>query len=189
MHLRILMTAILAALVSFNTVAADEPVLLSMPEPPEGLSVSKVPLRMEDKIVGYHVQLADEQGVSKVIVQIETSYDRRERQDRVAATKEYVNGIANGLKGAGYTLQSNKVPQLKKAKFDKPLVVDMEFAKPDDSQLFVRQFIFFTEHGYNVQVLSSDQQELAQLARWAQHIRAVQQPKKLASGQERPKTR
>ena len=188
MSFRIHLAAFVCALLCPVFAIASDSILLSMPEPPEGMSVTKTALRVEDEVVGYHVQVADGEGVSKVLVQIETSFDRTERAARVAAVKGYVNGIANGLKGAGFELKANKVPQLKTAKFNKPLVVDMTFEKSDATQLFIRQFIFFTQHGYNVQVLANSESELAKLASWAQHIKPFEQVRELAKNPQEAET-
>lgn len=181
MAIRIVFAVFVLLLVMPLAAEAGHDVLLSMPEPPEGMSVSKQALRVEDEIVGYHVQLSDDQGVSKVIVQIETSYDRSKKESRVAGLKGYVNGIANGLKNSGFKLVSNQVPNLKDTDFTKPLQVEMEFAKDDETRLFVRQFIFFTSKGFNVQVVSSDERELDELSAWARLIRPAQGVKELAS--------
>ncbi len=181
MAIRIVFAVFVLPLVMPLAAEAGHEVLLSMPEPPEGMSVSKQALRVEDEIVGYHVQLSDDQGVSKVIVQIETSYDRSKKESRVAGLKGYVNGIANGLKNSGFKLVSNRVPNLKDTDFTKPLQVEMEFAKDDETRLFVRQFIFFTSKGFNVQVVSSDERELDELSAWARLIRPAQGVKELAS--------
>lgn len=168
--------AILAVLlvllsVACGSVRADEPVLLLMPEPLSGMTVTKTPLQAEDKVVGYHVQVANKEGVSKVVVQIETVGDRSAKESRVEGLKSYVNGLANGLKGAGFELVSNKVPNLKSADLNRQLHVHMQFKKEDETQLFVRQFIYFTDKGYNVQVFAADEEELERLSRWAQHIK------------------
>lgn len=178
---RMLIALFISSFALLLPVNAAEGVLLSMPEPPEGMSVTKQALRVEDEVVGYHVQLADEQGVSKVIVQIETSYDRSKKEARVAGLKGYVNGIANGLRDAGYELVSNTVPQLKNADFSKPMTVEMEFSKSETERLLVRQFIFFTSKGFNVQVVSNDEQELESLSEWAKHIRPARNVKEIAS--------
>ena len=170
---RLLLVAVAGGLFVASHVFAEEPVLLSMPEPPAGLKVSKSPLYLEEQVVGYHVQVADEEGRSKVLVQVETAQDLSEHSARIAALKGYVNGVANGLKGAGYSLVENRVPDVKQADFDRPQSVQLEFAKGDGSKLFVRQFVFFTDKGYNVQVVASDKTELERLSRWARHIRAA----------------
>lgn len=154
-----------------NFACAEEPVLLLMPEPPEGMSVTKTPLKANDEVVGYHVQVANQEGVGKVIIQIETKGDRTAKQQRLEGLKGYVNGLANGLKGAGFELETSNVPNLKTADFTKQLRVEMRFQKDESTQLLVRQFIYFTDKGYNVQVLANTEQELEQLSRWAQHIR------------------
>ena len=155
------------------TVEASE-VLLSMPEPPEGYAVSKFPLELEGKIVGYHVQVISEDVFSKVVVQIETASDRTSHEQRVAGLKGYVNGLANGLKDAGFKLTDNTVPNVKTANLDELQTIEMQFADDQSGKLFVRQFIFFTDKGYNVQVLAMDEEELDRLTRWARHIRAAE---------------
>ena len=159
---------------------ADEPVLLLMPEPPAGMTVTKTPLRVKDKVVGYHVQVADDEGFSKVVVQIETTGDRTEKPARMEGLKSYVNGLANGLKGAGYELLTSEVPNLKTANFDRQLKVNMEFKKEQDSQLLVRQFIYFTDKGYNIQVFAENEQELQRLSYWAQYIRPAEAVEEVA---------
>ena len=167
---------------------AAEQMLLTMPEPPVGMTVSKAPLTLDDEIIGYHVQVADEEGVSKVIVQIETIQDRTGQEARVDGLKSYVNGLANGLKNAGFKLESNEVPNLKTANFDRQLQVNMQFAKEDQTRLFVRQFIYFNDKGYNVQVLAADQEELEQLSDWAQHIRPARWSVSIPTVRKKPVT-
>ena len=146
-------------------------IVLSMPEPPEGFVVSKYPLELEGKVVGYHVQVISEESFSKIVVQIETGYDRTPRAARVAALKGYVNGLANGFKDAGYRITGNKVPDLKQANFDEPQTVEMQFRDENDDRLLVRQLIFFTDKGFNVQILARNQSELDRLSDWARHIK------------------
>lgn len=153
------------------SVAHSAEVLLSMPEPPEGFVVSKIPLETDGKVLGCHVQVVNQEAFGKVVIQIELGYDRSSRPARVAALKSYVNGLANGFKDAGFKLISNTVPDLEKADFDKPQTVEMQFDNAEKGPILVRQFVFFTDKGYNVQVLASDEEELDRLSDWAKHIK------------------
>jgi len=118
------LAALLLFAVASEFACAEEPVLLLMPEPLAGMSVTKTPLMAKDEVVGYHVEVAGEVSVSKVVVQIETKADLSARKQRVDGLKGYVNGLANGLKGAGFELQASEVPNLKTTDFARQLRVE-----------------------------------------------------------------
>lgn len=148
-------------------------VLLSLPEPPPGFAITTQPLRMDNRQVGIQVQVTKPQSGSKVFATVETGVDRSAQSARVEATKGYVNGLAEGLKNTGLEMTESNLPDIDSASFDKPLQVDMTFGT-QDMQLYVRQFIFFTDKGYNVQIITADQEDLQMLTNWAKHIQPAE---------------
>jgi hypothetical protein len=170
----ILLAASASILISSAAVGADFEVLLSMPEPPDGFMVLKQPIEVEGKHGGVAVIVGQEGPGANVVITIETIVDRSSRPFRVTATKAYVNAAAGTLKKHGMKLVDSKLPDLETADFTKPLQVDMTFDKADGTKLYLRQFVFFTKHGYNVQVGAPNPQELEALAKWAQHIKPAE---------------
>ncbi|MGD9633138.1 MAG: hypothetical protein AB7G28_16575 [Pirellulales bacterium] len=173
------MRPLLAGIASFilllpTAAWAENEVLLSMPEPPDGYMVVKQPIEVDGKRGGVAVIVGQEGPSSNVVITVETSFDRSTKPARVAATKAYVNGAAGTLKNHGMKLVDSKLPDLEQADFTRPLQVDMTFDKPDGTKLYLRQFVFFTKYGYNIQIGASNPEELETLAKWAQRIKPAE---------------
>ena len=165
-------------LIVFASVVCAQPVpkptddvVLTMPEPPDGYIVSKNRIVDNKTPIGIQVVIVKEGSPSKIVVTVETSRDISAHAARVAATKGYVNGTAEGLQAAGLKLKDSKLPDLQKTDFSSPLLAERTFTRPDDSEIYLRQIIFFTDKGYNVQVVAMDKAELESLTTWAKHIK------------------
>ena len=142
-----------------------------MPEPPEGYIVKKEPMVVDGKLIGQAVIVVKDGSPGRVVITVETSFDRSSKPARIAATKGYVNGMFGTLKKLGMELVDSKLPDLECADFTTPLQTDMTFSQPDGAKLYTRQLVFFSKHGYNVQIGSSDPQDVETLTKWAEHIK------------------
>ncbi len=151
---------------------ASTETLLSMPEPPLGYAVSKQPLIANGQLLGFQVQVMKEDAISKVLVKVELR-DLSDRRFRVAACKGYVNGFASGLKEAGFKITSSKLPDIQKADFKKPLLVELTFANDEGTTILVNKRMFFTTKGYDVTVIATGSEDLKLLTDWAAQIRAA----------------
>ena len=151
---------------------APSEILLTMPEPPTGYAVSKHPLMLNDKLLGFQVQAMKEGAVSKVVIKIDLT-DRSARPARFAACKAYVNGMASGLKQAGFNIKSRKLPDIAKADFRAPVIANITYANEDGAEFRVRHHVFFSDKGYDVQVVATDDESFQLLWEWAKQIRAA----------------
>jgi hypothetical protein len=149
---------------------ASTETLLSMPEPPLGYAVTKHPLVAGDQLLGFQVQVMKEDAVSKVLIKVETR-DLSDRGFRVAACKGYVDGFASELRGAGFKITAHKLPDIEKADFKTPVVVDLTFANDEGTTILFNKRMFFTTKGYDVTVLATDENDLKVLTDWATQVR------------------
>ncbi len=154
---------------------AAKETLLTMPEPPLGYTVSKHPLVAGDKLLGFQVQVMQEDAVSKVLVKVETR-DLSDHGRRVAACKGYDNGFASSLKEAGFKLTASKLPDIQKHDFKTPVVVDLTFANDEGKTLLVNKRMFFTTKGFDVTIIATDESDLKRLTEWAAQIHAAPSP-------------
>ncbi|TWT90430.1 hypothetical protein Mal64_08190 [Pseudobythopirellula maris] len=154
----------------------DDPSLLLLPEPPHGFVVERLPLLHEGKSLGFIVVLHKPGSGGRVTMQAETNFDRTTRPARVAATKGYVNGVAEGLHKQGFKIAEKQIPDIEKADFSQPVVVSITYANDAGEKIYSRQRLFFTQHGYNVNVLTSDPEELELLSEWASRVRPYRAP-------------
>ena len=140
-----------------------------MPEPPLGFTVSKHPVVVDGKLLGFQVQLLKEDSITKAIIKVELT-DRSERATRVAACKGYVNGLATELKASGFKLTDKKLPDIETSDFAEPIVVDMTFEDAANTKVFVKKRMFFTNKGYDITLMSEDLSELQLLADWSTQV-------------------
>jgi hypothetical protein len=151
--------------------ADAERILLSMPEPPDGCSVTKQRIEADNKDLGIRLLILNEDLACLTVVTVETSYDRSSTPARVAATKAHINSTAVVMKDAGFELIESKLPDVERETFAAPTQADMTFANSDGERIYVRQYSFFTNVGYSVLVRASNAEELESLSKWAKHIR------------------
>jgi hypothetical protein len=170
----LLSTLVASGLLMPVTAQAEAEVLLSMPEPPDGYMVLKQPMVSDGKHLGQTVMVVKEDSPARVVISVETSFDRSTKPARVAATKGYVNGTAGTLKKMGMERVDTQLPDLEQADFTTPLQIDMTFAQADGTKLYIRQLIFFTKHGYNIQIGAANPQDVESLANWAERIKPAE---------------
>jgi hypothetical protein len=173
------MRALLAGVASSIVFAAaevwaEDEVLLSMPEPPVDFFVYKEPMELDGKLAGQIVVVAKQESPVRVVITVETAFDRSTKPARIVGAKGYINGMAGTLKEMGMKLDETKLPDLENADFTTPVQADMTFTRPDGTKLYVRQFVFFSKYGYSVQVSAPDPQEVETLAKWAAHIKPAE---------------
>jgi hypothetical protein len=151
--------------------AHAESVLLLMPEPPDDFLVTKQRITADDKELGVRVAIVNEESESRVIVTVETAFDRSSTPARVAATKAYVNSTAVAMKEAGFDLTESKFPDIERETFAAPVQVDMTFTNSEGGRICIRQYIFFTDKGFSVLIRAPDMSELEKYSKWAKNIR------------------
>lgn len=137
---------------------------------PDGYQAAAQELKDGGKTVGNLIIVSDPKKVSKVVVQTELR-DLSAVAARRAATKAYVNTLASTLAGAGFKLVKKDIPDIGKASFDKPISVDLEFANAAGKKLWTFQSIFFTDKGFDVQVIADSADALAGLKDWAKTVK------------------
>ena len=150
---------------------AEQTVLLSMPEPPEGYTVTKRPVEADGKPVGYRILVLPEGAGSNVVITVETSIDRSTKPARIAATKGYINGLFEALRAGGFNRVKDAIPDLEQTNFAETLQADATFANSAGVTLHTRQLIFFTKHGFSIQIASKEMQDVESLTQWAKHVR------------------
>ncbi len=150
---------------------AEQAVLLSMPEPPEGYAVTKQPIEADGKPVGYRILVLPEGAGSNVVITVETSIDRSTKPARIAATKGYINGLFKALKEGGFNPVKDAIPDPEQTDFAETLQADATFANSAGVTLHTRQLIFFTKHGFSIQMASKEMQDIESLTKWAKHIK------------------
>lgn len=125
-----------------------------------------------DKLLGHKLFLTKGEQVSKAIVTVETRKITK-REEKVAARKGYVNGLAQTFREAGLKLVEKQIPEIDKNDFAKRLTVDLVYEKPDDgSKLYLQIQVFFTDLGYSVAVISDNKADHDVLTKWASSVQA-----------------
>jgi hypothetical protein len=145
--------------------------LLMMPEPPIGYTLSTHAVEADGKRLGSEIQLLKDKAVSRVVITVETASDRSGKMERVAGLKGYVNGAVANLKKTGLELVTKDMPDAEKLDFDAPIQIDLQFTNPQKIKFYLRHYIFFTKFGFNVQILATDEKDLAALSDWAKQVR------------------
>jgi hypothetical protein len=149
--------------------------LLAMPEPPLGYAVNKLPIVVNDQLTGFKVQVVQEDAVSKVFIMVDLR-DLSDRDTRVTACKAYANATADILLENGFKITSRQAPDIEKADFKTPIVVDLSFANDEGATIFVSKRMFFTKRGYDVTVIATDSDDLKMLTNWATKISPAATP-------------
>jgi hypothetical protein len=144
--------------------------LLESAKLPEGYQSTTQDVKDGDKIVGKMIVVSKPNEVSKVVVYIDFT-DRSTVPARRAAVKGYVNGFVSGLAKGGFKVIEQKLPDLAKESFDKPIFADLVVANGNGKKLWDRQIMFFTDKGFMVQVIGDSSDNLATLADWAKTIK------------------
>lgn len=153
-------------------IAADGEAYLSLPEPPVGMSLIKTPLTVDDRLLGFQLVLSQEELISKVMIKIELT-DRSKENARTAAFKGYVNGMVDGLKQSGLTIDPSSVPDFTTLDLKKPIDLDLVFTNKEGGKLFVWKRIFFTSKGFDISVIAVNKDDVDRLSAWAKKIRPV----------------
>jgi hypothetical protein len=139
---------------------------------PANYAISRKDIKDGEKLHGHKLFLTNGDQVSKAIVTVETRKITK-REEKVAATKGYVNGLARTFQDAGLKLVEKKIPEIDKNDFSKPLTVDLVYEKTDDgSKLYLQILVFFTDRGYNVAVISDSKEDHDVLTKWARSVKA-----------------
>jgi hypothetical protein len=129
-------------------------------------------LNVGDKLLGFQLVLSQEELVSKVMIKIELT-DRSKENARVAAVKGYVNGMVDGLKQSGLTIDASSVPDFTTLDVKKPIDLDLVFTNNEGGRLLVWKRIFFTSKGYDITVIAVNEDDLERRSAWAKKIRPV----------------
>jgi len=139
---------------------------------PEDYAISRKDIKDGDKLLGHKLFLTNGDAVSKAIVTVETKKITK-REEKVAATKGYINGLARTFQDAGLKLVDKTIPEIDKNEFSKRVTVDLVYEKPDDgSKLYLQIQVFFTDLGYNVAVISDTKEDHDVLTKWASSVKA-----------------
>lgn len=144
---------------------------------PKDYEIKRQDIENAGKVLGYKLLLTNDDTVSKAIVSIENR-KVSSREEKVAATKGYINGPARTFAEAGLKLVDKKIPDLDKADFDEPVVVDLVYEKEDGDQLLVQIRAFFTDVGHSVLVVADSKDNYNLLARWAKSVEGKPTEKK-----------
>lgn len=144
---------------------------------PKDYEIKRQDIENEGKVLGYKLLLTNDDALSKAIVSIENRKVSL-RGEKVAATKAYINGPARTFAEAGLKLVDKKVPDLDKADFDEPIVVDLVYEKEDGDRLLVQIRTFFTDVGHNVLVVADSQDNYDLLTKWAKSVEGKPPEKK-----------
>jgi len=150
-----------------------EKVYLSMPEPPLGYFVTKQPFVADAKPQGFRVIVAKESPGTAVVIAVETSFDRSKKPARIAAYKGCVHGIITELQAKRYKMGSSNLPDPQKANYNVPIKAYAEFENAGGEKMFVQIYIFFTDIGYQIQIVGFDKGSVEAMSQWAQKIKPV----------------
>jgi hypothetical protein len=139
---------------------------------PEGYQATEQPLKAGKKSVGFMILVKKPNETATIDILIE-SRAITTAPARRAAAKAYVNVAAAALAKQGYKVVEQKLPDITKETFEKPLAIDLVFADAKGKKLWTHQEIFFTDNeGIVAKVSARDADTLANLIKWAKTIRA-----------------
>jgi hypothetical protein len=176
--LRIVLTTLCLAMLGLPAYAASDRAdiegLVSAAPVPEGYTVRRQDAKDGNKVIGHYLLLTKEGSPTKAVIQIE----RREitaRPARVATVKAYVNGAASTWKAQGWTAKLRSLPKFETIDFNKPVAIDLDLTKADESPMAAHMEIFFDHFTYQVLSVSSEDASLKEMIRWSQTVRPVHQ--------------
>jgi hypothetical protein len=144
--------------------------LLSARLPPGYQSTSEDVKLGDKKTPGKRILVSKPDVFAKAVVMIEGT-DRSTVPARRAATKGYINGLAQSMAGIGYKIVEQKIPDIAEEKFEKPISISFVVANGEGKKLWVHEEIFFTDKGFLIQVIAEDPDTLAQLVKWAKTVK------------------
>ena len=147
---------------------------------PKDYEITRQEVEIKGKLLGHKLLLTKEDAVSKAIVTVENRKVST-RDEKVAATKAYVNGASRLFSEAGLKLAKKEIPDLDQADFDEPIVVSLVYEKPDGEQLLVQVRTFFTDTGHSVLVVADDEDEYKMLTKWAKSVEGKKRDEKQAT--------
>jgi len=152
---------------------------LLLPTPPLGFQVSRTPLVVKEKFIGFNTVLQREGFVTKVLIRVDLNAeaDFTKRGWRSGLAKGAINGFIGSVVESGFTVKDVSLPELEGNDLTEELRVKVEFEKENGDQLFSNQRIFFDTRGFSIMVIATDKQELETLLKWADQITPVDIPK------------
>jgi len=137
---------------------------------PDGYATATRDIKVEKKVLGKMIIVSKGSEASKAVVSIQSELASSVPARR-AATKAYINVLASTFTGSGFKIVEKGIPDIEKETFDKPILVDLAFANADGKKVWTHQSIFFTDKGFDVQVIADDADTFASLKKWSMTIK------------------
>ena len=158
---------------------ADKKSHLLLPAPPLDYNITRTPLVVEGKFIGFLTILQKEGSIGKVTAQVDLRADAdfSQRGFRSGGIKGYLNGLVENIQTNGYKPKSRKLPDINKSDLKDWIQVDMEFEKPDGKKLLIQKRVFFDTRGFDITVIAETEAELATLSEWASKIELTKETK------------
>lgn len=140
---------------------------------PEGYAVQVTELKDGGKVLGHMIVVGKEGKLSKVVIKVEAR-EIASREEKLAATKAYLNGFVQGMSEGGLTLASKTVPSdLSKVNVDRRQSYVLGFMTPAKKILVTQVQIFFAKGGYLIQVIGEGKDDFTALSRWARSVKPL----------------